>query len=71
MTDTCCRCIRRAGGCRRDAGGAQRAAASAASRASRPVCRVMPIQVLPLPAKPLFLMGFSAFRVRRCAFCVA
>ncbi|MCA8246458.1 hypothetical protein LGN12_04725 [Burkholderia multivorans] len=71
VTDTCCRRTRPAGKCRRDGGETQRAAASAASRASCPVCRVMPIQVLALPAKPLFLMGFSAFRVRRCAFCVA
>lgn len=34
-------------------------------------CRVIPIQVLPLPAKPLFLMGFFALRLRRSAICVA
>jgi len=31
----------------------------------------MPIQVLALPDKPLFLMGFFASRLRRGAFCVA
>ncbi|MGY4729747.1 hypothetical protein [Burkholderia pyrrocinia] len=36
-----------------------------------PICRVMPIQVLALPAKSLFLMGFFASGLRRDAFCVA